>query len=70
MFGSGFSGNLSFASLAKSASGSIFDSAHTQKAQAEFAAQAKSKVIRSLSNDFFLIFVVICFVSVPCFSWL
>ncbi|VDO05092.1 unnamed protein product [Haemonchus placei] len=43
VFGSGFGGNLSFASLAKSASGSIFDSAHTQKAQAEFAAQAKSK---------------------------
>uniref|UniRef100_A0A7I4XYK4 RanBD1 domain-containing protein n=1 Tax=Haemonchus contortus TaxID=6289 RepID=A0A7I4XYK4_HAECO len=44
VFGSGFGGNLSFASLAKSASGSIFDSAHTQKAQAEFAAQAKSKL--------------------------
>ncbi|PIO69158.1 hypothetical protein TELCIR_09031 [Teladorsagia circumcincta] len=43
VFGSGFGGNLSFATLAKSASGSIFDSANTQKAQAEFAAQAKSK---------------------------
>ncbi|RCN32647.1 RanBP1 domain protein [Ancylostoma caninum] len=43
VFGSGFGGNLSFASLAKSSSGSIFDSANTQKAQAEFAAQAKSK---------------------------
>ncbi|KAK5982094.1 hypothetical protein GCK32_008702 [Trichostrongylus colubriformis] len=43
VFGSGFGGNLSFASLAKSASGSIFDPANTQKAQAEFAAQAKSK---------------------------
>ncbi|EYB94136.1 hypothetical protein Y032_0175g509 [Ancylostoma ceylanicum] len=44
VFGSGFGGNLSFASLAKSSSGSIFDSANTQKAQAEFAAQAKSKL--------------------------
>ncbi|VDL79416.1 unnamed protein product [Nippostrongylus brasiliensis] len=44
VFGSGFGGNLTFASLAKSSAGSIFDSANTQKAQAEFAAQAKSKL--------------------------
>ncbi|KJH42569.1 RanBP1 domain protein [Dictyocaulus viviparus] len=45
IFGSGFGGgNISFTSSVKSASGSIFDSAHTQKAQAEFAAQAKSKL--------------------------
>ncbi|KAK6053460.1 RanBP1 domain protein, partial [Cooperia oncophora] len=43
VFGSGFGSNLSFASLAKSASGSIFDSAHTQKHIAEFAAQAKKQ---------------------------
>ncbi|WKX92767.1 hypothetical protein Q1695_010645 [Nippostrongylus brasiliensis] len=44
VFGSGFGGNLTFASLAKSSAASIFDSANTQKAQAEFAAQAKSKL--------------------------
>lgn len=45
VFGSGFSSGLSFASIAKSASGSIFDAAYTQKAQAEFAAQAKTKLV-------------------------
>lgn len=43
MFGSGFSGSLSFASVAKASSGSIFDPVNIQKAKAEFDAQAKSK---------------------------
>ncbi|KHJ91215.1 RanBP1 domain protein [Oesophagostomum dentatum] len=52
VFGSGFGGgSLTFASLAKSSSGSIFDSAHTQKAQAEFAAQAKSKLAITDQKD-------------------
>lgn len=43
VFGSGFSGSLSFASVAKASSGSIFDPVNIQKAKAEFDAQAKSK---------------------------
>ncbi|VDO86814.1 unnamed protein product [Heligmosomoides polygyrus] len=39
----GFSGSLSFASVAKASSGSIFDPVNIQKAKAEFDAQAKSK---------------------------
>lgn len=43
VFGGGFVGTKSFPDNIKSG-GSIFDVAHTQKAQAEFAAQAKSKL--------------------------
>ncbi|VDM63667.1 unnamed protein product [Angiostrongylus costaricensis] len=50
VFGSGFCGSKSFADHVKSG-GSIFDAAHTKKAQEEFASQAKSKVISNKGNS-------------------
>uniref|UniRef100_A0A1I7WLJ4 RanBP2-type domain-containing protein n=1 Tax=Heterorhabditis bacteriophora TaxID=37862 RepID=A0A1I7WLJ4_HETBA len=44
IFGSEFTGGLSFASLAKSKTTSIFDDANIEKAKAEFATLSKSKL--------------------------
>lgn len=50
VFGSGFGGSKSFADHVKSG-GSIFDAAHTKKAQEEFASQAKSKLAVTDKKD-------------------